>query len=168
MLIPILGVIVLATIMILLNRKKSKKYADSIIYKIYSIVYFGKNAAFFKAHNKIRLDISLKPLIADKEADARANNRVNELIKEYKEKGTISHLGFGDDAGIIINLGADSFGENIAFGYTTVTGAMNAFVNSAGHYKNIINPKYDFVGVAHGENNGRMFWVAFFGGEDKI
>lgn len=122
----------------------------------------------FKALNVIRAAKGLKLFKTDREVDARAENRLKEIIKEYIETGTISHEGFGDDSEILIQLGMELAGENIAFGYGTVTGAMNAFIKSPGHYKNIINPEYDIAGCAIGTYKGRMFFVQFYGGDDEI
>jgi uncharacterized protein YkwD len=40
-------------------------------------------------------------------------------------------------------------GENLAAGFSTATGACQAFRNSPGHYSNMINPNYTKVGVGY-------------------
>lgn len=41
-----------------------------------------------------------------------------------------------------------AIGENIAYGYKTAASVHEGFMNSAGHRKNILNSKYEHVGVA--------------------
>lgn len=164
----IIFAVILFSYLIIRGKKRVKDDSINLLYRIYSVVYTGKTLGMLKAHNILRESLGLKPFKTDRGATERAKNRVKELIAEYIKTGKISHLGFADDAGILLNLGAEHAGENIAFGYATVAGAFRAFVNSPGHYHNIIKTKFDFIGIAFGVHNGRLFWVVFFGGDDEM
>jgi uncharacterized protein YkwD len=61
-------------------------------------------------------------------------------------------------------------GENIACGYPTVASAMTAWINSPGHYANLIRPQFTLIGVARGTAPVYMggvpcgpVWVTDFG-----
>lgn len=54
-------------------------------------------------------------------------------------------------------------GENIAWGQTSPTQVMNAWMNSDGHRANIMNQTYTKLGVGHlTDANGRQYWVQLF------
>lgn len=53
-------------------------------------------------------------------------------------------------------------GENIAYGYSTVSGVMEGWMNSDGHRRNIMDCSFKYVGFGYAENNGRRYWVADF------
>lgn len=54
-------------------------------------------------------------------------------------------------------------GENIAYGYPNASSVMNGWMNSTGHRNNILNYRFDCVGVGCAKINGRMYWVQCFG-----
>ena len=82
--------------------------------------------------------------------------------KDLKKTGSFSHysmnLGYFnnqfDKAGLIYASG----GENIAMGFSTVSGVMKAWMNSKLHRENILDPDYTHLGVGH---YGR-YWVQQF------
>jgi uncharacterized protein YkwD len=51
-------------------------------------------------------------------------------------------------------------GENIAKGYNDARSVVNAWMNSASHRANILNPNYKFMGVGKSGNG----WGQFFTG----
>ena len=56
------------------------------------------------------------------------------------------------------------WGENIAYGYTTPTAVMQAWLNSPGHRQNIEGPSYRTIGVAAAAaSNGTLYWTQQFG-----
>lgn len=65
-----------------------------------------------------------------------------------------------------------AFGENLAMDFTSAETAHSALMGSPTHAKNIINSKYEDVGigVAYGEMNGRetIVLVQFFGRETSL
>lgn len=61
--------------------------------------------------------------------------------------------------------GGTTAGENIARGYSSVSGVTAGWMASAGHRANILNPNYRsiFIGVAQA-SNGTYYWVENFTG----
>ena len=56
-------------------------------------------------------------------------------------------------------------GENIAKGQKTATAVMTAWMSSAEHKKNILNPKFTEIGVGHSvAGNGTVYWTQMFVG----
>ena len=56
-------------------------------------------------------------------------------------------------------------GENIAAGSSTPEGVMNQWVNSSGHYANIINSKFTELGVGYvyaPDSPYGYYWVQLF------
>ncbi len=86
-------------------------------------------------------------------------------------KRTMSHRGDSSltsgDAGARILLQKyrwTTWGENVAAGQTTCSQVVNAWMNSAGHRANILNPKFVHIGVAAAKgSNGVIYWTMDFG-----
>ena len=54
-------------------------------------------------------------------------------------------------------------GENIAFGYSTPQTVMNAWMNSPGHRKNILSPRYSHTGVGVAvDDDGDYYFTQLF------
>ena len=54
-------------------------------------------------------------------------------------------------------------GENIAYGtYLSAEGATDLWINSPGHYKNMINPDFREVGLACYVSGENVYWVQLF------
>lgn len=57
-----------------------------------------------------------------------------------------------------------SWGENIAYGYTSAATVMQAWMNSSGHRANILNPNFTRIGVGVRANaSGTLFYTQNFG-----
>ena len=54
-------------------------------------------------------------------------------------------------------------GENIAMGYRTPQAVMSGWMNSEGHRANILNSRYNRVGVGVYKKDNTFYWVQFFG-----
>jgi uncharacterized protein YkwD len=53
-----------------------------------------------------------------------------------------------------------TWGENVAAGQTTCAQVMSAWMGSAGHKANILNPKFVHIGVAAAKgSNGVIYWT---------
>lgn len=62
----------------------------------------------------------------------------------------------------------DNSGENIAMGQSTEQEVMEDWIESKGHYKNIIFDKFTHVGFGFAQmQNGRIYWCVQFGGNNK-
>ncbi|MCM3636517.1 S-layer homology domain-containing protein [Sporosarcina luteola] len=56
-----------------------------------------------------------------------------------------------------------SYGENIAKGYGTPKGAVDGWINSPGHYKNMMNTTFTNIGSGHATSgDGTTYWVHLF------
>ena len=56
-----------------------------------------------------------------------------------------------------------AMGENIAFGQSSPSEVMTAWINSSGHRQNIENPSFRSIGVgAAADAGGRIYWVQDF------
>jgi uncharacterized protein YkwD len=61
-----------------------------------------------------------------------------------------------------------TWGENIAYGYTTAEQVMQGWINSPGHRANILNKNFNEIGVGYfvaksSGKNGTAYWVQDFG-----
>lgn len=110
--------------------------------------------------NSYRRLAGVKPLVSDDFTTCVADIRVEDMIS----LDMISHEKFPIQASKLLNLGAEVAGENLAYGYATVEGVCTAWYKSPGHKKNMLNPNYDFCGIAVKDK----YFVVFFGGDDKI
>lgn len=59
-------------------------------------------------------------------------------------------------------------GENIAMGYRSPEYVMNAWMNSSGHKKNIMNANYKSIGIGCLYQNGKYYWVQSFSYEKAV
>ena len=57
---------------------------------------------------------------------------------------------------------ASAYGENIAYGYNSSASVMNGWVNSQGHYANIINGSYRSVGIGAVKVGNTLYWEQAF------
>jgi uncharacterized protein YkwD len=57
-----------------------------------------------------------------------------------------------------------AYGENLASGYPSASGAMTGWMNSAGHRANILNSTFSDIGTAYVvDATGRPYYVQVFG-----
>lgn len=54
-------------------------------------------------------------------------------------------------------------GENIAQGYATVEEVMAGWMSSPGHCRNIMDPRYELLGVGRADAGGGPYWTQNFG-----
>lgn len=55
------------------------------------------------------------------------------------------------------------YGENIANGYGTPAAVMSGWMGSAGHKDNILNSRYQSIGIGCFRKKGSIYWVQCFG-----
>jgi uncharacterized protein YkwD len=84
----------------------------------------------------------------------------NDYMIETKD---VSHANFSYRYTTLVNsIGAKSVSENIAYGYRTANAAINAWVNSEGHRKNLEGNFTHFgISVAQDENGKNYFTNIF-------
>lgn len=53
-----------------------------------------------------------------------------------------------------------TFGENIAYGFSSAQGVLNAWLGSEGHCKNIMKEEFTEIGIGYAENG--HYWVQVY------
>ncbi|HVE93495.1 MAG TPA: CAP domain-containing protein [Acidimicrobiales bacterium] len=109
----------------------------------------GDESAFVSAINRIRADRGLGSLRVDGELAGIARNWSYRMAAD----GAISHR---PDLREGVSSNWTSLGENVGVG-PSVSDLMNAFVNSPGHYKNIVEPKFTHIGVGAVVTDGMIY-----------
>jgi len=118
----------------------------------------------FNRTNAYRLANGVPALTMNEKLSAAAQAHADAMASS----GFFSHTSLdGSNAGDRISAqGYDwsTWGENIAYGYTTAEGVMNGWINSAGHRANILSSKFKELGVGYAINaKGTPYWVQDFG-----
>ncbi len=54
-------------------------------------------------------------------------------------------------------------GENLADGYQTAESVFKGWMNSEGHRRNIMEPRFTHISIACLEYEGHFYWVQLFG-----
>lgn len=96
------------------------------------------DVSFLARINDLRAAKELPALRVDAALTGRAGARAQTMAAE----NTISHSILSDG----LPAGWDKLGENVGMG-GTVDGLHTAFVNSPGHYRNLVDPAFDSIGV---------------------
>jgi len=109
--------------------------------------------------NKTRISAKLKPLKINPLLTKSTSLKAKDMLKlgYFAHKGVIGSKVYDK---LILSVGYDYFyaGENLAQGFTNPDAFFNAWMESAGHRKNILNANYKDIGVAvvsglmHGES----------------
>jgi hypothetical protein len=110
----------------------------------------GAESAFVSRINGIRSSKGLGPLQVYGELVGIARGWSDSMAAQQNISHNPSYTGQ-------VSANWSKLGENVGVGYD-VDGLMNAFVNSPAHYKNIVDPAYNYIGlgVSYG-NDGRMY-----------
>lgn len=99
--------------------------------------------------NEIRKENGLKTLTADWELSRVARYKSQDM----KDKKYFAHNSptYGTPYQMMTNFGITyrSAGENLSQGYSSPKVVVNAWMNSSGHRKNILNPTYTRIGVGY-------------------
>ena len=110
--------------------------------------------------NEKRAERGISPLAYDWELSRVARYKSEDM----SESGYFSHTSptYGSPFQMMKSFGIKykSAGENIAKGQTTPQTVVNAWMNSAGHRKNILNASYTHIGVGYVENG--KYWTQMF------
>lgn len=114
--------------------------------------------------NKERSDAGLAPLKFDTELQKVARLKAKEMV----DKNYFSHQSptYGSPFDMMrqYDISFRSAGENIA-GHRTVEGAVEAWMGSSGHKKNILNANFNYtgIGVVESPRYGKIFVQMFIG-----
>lgn len=90
--------------------------------------------------NGLRASVGLAPLAVDGNLTALAQNWAAHLAAQ----GSLAHA--PDLSAGVTNPNWTKLGENVGMGSST-DAVFRAFVNSAGHYANLVDPAFSYVGV---------------------
>jgi len=113
-------------------------------------------------HNNIRVRKHLGTVRADSGLTRAAQEQAEWMARIQ----TLTHR---DAAGAVVSDRVSRqwrhVGENIAFGYDNVRDAIEAWMRSPDHHRNIVGPHYTHIGVGMAEDvNGVRYWCVIFGG----
>jgi len=113
--------------------------------------------------NQQRAKYGLKPLAADWELSRVARYKSMDM----RDRKYFAHESptYGSPFTMMKNFGISykSAGENIAAGQTTAWEVVNAWMNSEGHRKNILNPNFTHIGVGYASGGSmRHYWTQMF------
>ena len=110
--------------------------------------------------NEIRVSNGLKALKTDRELSRVARYKSQDM----KDNNYFSHTSptYGSPFQMIKSFGISykAAGENIAKGQRTPQEVVNAWMNSSGHRKNILNPSFTKLGVGYVEKGN--YWTQMF------
>ena len=112
--------------------------------------------------NSVRAQAGIGPLVYDSTLSALATLRAQEVSRVWghsRPDGT-SCFTILDENGVSYSI----CGENIAAGHTSVTDAVNSWLNSTGHRANILNGAYTKMGIGlyTCEDEYGYYWVQIF------
>ena len=123
-----------------------------------------KNEVFQRV-NQARAGLGKWALKYNSQLEAAAQGHTNNMAKAQNlDHGTLEQM--------MARIRAAGFmgspvGENIAYGQTTPSQVMTSWLNSQGHYENIMGIKYNFNYIGIGcvkDRYGRYWWTQNFGG----
>jgi len=118
--------------------------------------------------NEVREAAGLEPLSWSDTLAGCAAARAEELPQVSNEQNA-GHLRPNGEPWFTVNGYTEDnspmFAENIAYGQTSAREVFDAWMNSAGHYENIMRPEYRTFGAALYEADGGYYyyWVEEFG-----
>ena len=113
--------------------------------------------------NEERSKVGAAPLTLDKTLCDAAMKRAEEITEKFAHERPDGSSCFTVLAEY--DLGYSYVGENIAAGRSTPAGTMDQWVNSQGHYENIISSNFTQLGVGYVYVPGstyRYYWVQLF------
>lgn len=91
------------------------------------------------------------------QAAAVRAKEITGTFSHFRPDGTRCHTVLDD-----LNIDFTFAGENIAYGQDTPAEVMNDWMESESHRKNILNSRYEEIGVACYKQNGIYYWVQVF------
>jgi hypothetical protein len=134
----VLGAVLVAALFVLANPVAANA-ADS-----------GAEAQFVARINSLRQSKGLAPLAVYGELQGVARNWTDQMVAN----GGISH---NPNLAGDVSANWSKLGENVGVGQS-VDSLMNAFINSPAHYKNLVDPAYNYIGVGVSyDSNGTMY-----------
>lgn len=115
--------------------------------------------------NSERTSRGLQPLKFNSELSKVATLKSQDMIDNNYFDHTSPTYGSPFDMMKKFGISYTSAGENIAMGQKTPQEVMNAWMNSDGHRKNILNPNFTELGVGIASNGSSLYWTQMFIGK---
>ncbi len=111
--------------------------------------------------NEERAKVGAGPLVMDVQLNKAAQIRAVEIytLFSHDRPNGSRYRTVLDENGISYS----GCGENVAYGFKTPKEVMNAWMNSEGHKKNILNPSYTTIGIGYDKgSNSYHYWSQLF------
>lgn len=133
-------------------------------------------AAVFDLTNQFRRQNNVPPLKRNDDLDAVARYHARDMLEDnYFSHDTYDRINgdltkvCGTFTRVRKYYSYNSAGENIAAGYGTPDRVVNAWINSDGHRRNMLNTSYRELGVGYFRGNGGYgnYWVQDFGRQNR-
>lgn len=109
--------------------------------------------AVHQATNAIRVDDDLTSLRKKRCIDRFAN-------RQAKKMAAADDMFHQDLEPVLDKCGLSLAGENVAFGFTKAGTLLKAWMDSAGHRANILEPRYRQLGVGARKSDEGVWYVA--------
>ncbi|MGW0394516.1 CAP domain-containing protein [Streptomyces sp. NPDC003042] len=97
--------------------------------------------------------------------NARLTKAAQDHSEDMADHGNMSHTGSdGSDPGLRITRAGytwSTYGENVAYGYSSPEKVMEGWMNSPGHRQNILNCSFKEIGIGLAQPN--HYWTQAFG-----
>ncbi|MGO0905791.1 CAP domain-containing protein [Clostridioides difficile] len=115
--------------------------------------------------NVDRSKAGLNPLTLDADVSNVATKKSQDMIDNNYFAHNSPTYGSPFDMLKKFGISYKTAGENIAMGQKTPKEVVNAWMNSEGHRKNILNPNYSKIGVGVAQKSGgSIYWTQIFVG----
>jgi uncharacterized protein YkwD len=120
-------------------------------------------AELIEEHNRARAEADLGPLTSNPKLQAAAQAHAEDMAATGKMSHTGSNGSSIKDRVEATGYSYQTIGENVAEGQRTPQEAIEAWMKSPGHRKNVLG-NYSEIGVAYAaDQDGRIYWCADFG-----
>lgn len=150
---------------LLLNEEKQEEDEEEILngkdlINLYSEGIYDYDSAeeVFKLTNEARVSEGKSKLVMDEKLTELAMHRAAEqscLYSHTRPNGTKWYT-------LLTGKYLSGAAENIAWGQNSASSVTTAWLNSSGHYANIMNDSYISIGVGSYVHNGTRYWVQLF------
>ena len=133
----------------------------------------GSTSESFSAYQKEVVDLvnierakaGLNPLTLDSSISNVATKKSQDMIDDNYFSHNSPTYGSPFDMLKKFGISYKTAGENIAMGQKTPKEVVNAWMNSEGHRKNIMNPNFSKIGVGVAQKSGgSIYWTQIFVG----
>lgn len=119
-------------------------------------------STIFKLTNQVRKQNGLNTLSESSTLRKAAATRAKEIAALQERNGSIAHTRLDGSSWSTVSSAA--YTENIASGMNIAhTNIMDGWINSPGHFKNMVNPSYNTIGIGFYSSNGWNYYVQLFG-----